>query len=152
MRKSNIDLKKVPLSKKSEEELTFTVADQQFIKRALDLQNDIFNEAFDKNIVELTAALAEVIQAQNEKMFAVLGEQTKQIEAISKNVDRIVGRLDKIEKRLDGIETNLTDKENRLVALEVYASFKQTLIRHTVAAIIWLSVGLCLGYYLHSLL
>jgi uncharacterized coiled-coil protein SlyX len=161
MKKSDIDLGKIPMTAKAKKGMNLSSDDIQYMKRMMDLTVDAQNEsyeafaldfkdAFDKNIFALTTELAKVIQEQNIKMLTTLEEQTKSIERIGKNVDRVIGRLDEIEKRLDGIETSLGDKENRLKDLEKYASFKQTLIRHTVAAIIWLSIGLGLGYYLHS--
>ena len=152
MQKGNLDLNKVPISDKVKKGMTLTVEDQQWLKRLLDLQSDTFNDAFDVNIKELTGALAEVIQAQNMKVFAVMETQTESIKKISGNVDRIVGRLDIIENRLVSIEKSGNDRERRIAFLERYASIPQTIMRHAIGVFIGLMVGLGIGYWLHSLI
>ena len=152
MQKGNLDLNKVPISDKVKKGMTLTVEDQQWLKRLLDLQSDTFNDAFDVNIKELTGALAEVIQAQNMKVFAVMEKQTESIERVSVNVDRIVGRLDIIETRLVSLEKSGNDREKRIVFLERYASPPQTIMRHVIAMFIGIVIGLGIGYWLHSLI
>jgi hypothetical protein len=140
------------LSKKTLAGMSLTVDDQKWIKILLDTQNEVFNDAFDTNIKELTGALAEVIQAQNVKVFAVMETQTESIKRISSNVDRIVGRLDVIENRLVSIEKSGNDRERRIAFLERYASIPQTIMRHAIGVFIGLMVGLGIGYWLHSLI
>ena len=152
MQKGNLDLNKVPISDKVKEGMTLTVEDQQWLKRLLDLQSDTFNDAFDVNIKELTGALAEVIQAQNMKVFAVMEKQTESIERVSANVDRIVGRLDIIETRLVSLEKSGNDREKRIAFLERYASLPQTIMRHVIAMFIGIVIGLGIGYWLHSMI
>jgi Cu/Ag efflux pump CusA len=134
------------LSKKTVDGMSLTIDDQKWIKVLLDTQNDVFNEAFDTNIKELTGALAEVIQASNARMFEVLDQQTIAIKAIGKDMGLVVIRLDSIEKRLEDIEGR------RLAFLERYASLPQTMLRHITSIIIALIFGCLLGWFLHSLI
>jgi chromosome segregation ATPase len=87
--------------------MSLTVADQQFIKRALDVQCDTWNEAFDKNIVELTKALAEVVQAQNNKMFSVLEEQCALIREIQSDIKEIKQSIEHLNLEIKDIRLEI---------------------------------------------
>jgi hypothetical protein len=131
----------VPVSDKTLKGMSLNIDDRAFIKRSLDAHNEDWNKAFDKNIVELTKALAEVIQQQNERMFLSLEKQNKLITEIRNDVICIKERLKLLEQRQD-------TQDLRLRVLEIYAGWPSTIIRVLIAAII----GVLIALGLHSLI
>jgi len=112
MAKSNINLAKVPVSDRIKSEMTLKVADQQWFKRLLDLQQDTWNQAFDKNIVELTRALAEVIQESNSRMFSLLEEQGIAIREIQ-------GDIKEIKQSIEHLNLDIKDIRLEIKAIKV---------------------------------
>lgn len=121
MSKSNIDLKKVPVSDRIKGEMSLTVADQQFIKRVLDLQCDTWNDAFDSNVAELTKALAEVVQEQNHKMFSILEEQFVLIKEIQSDIKKIKQSIEHLNLEVKDIrlEIKAIKVDVKSISLEV---------------------------------
>ena len=121
MNKSNIDLKKVPISDKVRSEMSLTIADQQFIKRVLDLQCDTWNDAFDVNIKELTASLAEVIApisvvlARLEKGLADLNVEMKEVRS---EVRELRISIKEINTDLISIKSQVKEHNYRLGIIE----------------------------------
>jgi hypothetical protein len=140
-KKSNIDIKDVVISDRVKSEMTLVVADQQFIKRALDLLSDNISEEFNT----LSNNIAEKLLESDNKMLSIL-------EKIGMDISSIMLRLDGIERRLDAIEDSLSDKDKRLAFLERYASLPQTILRHAIAIFVGITIGGILGWFLHSLI
>ena len=108
----------INVSDKTRGGMTLTSSDVQYISRMLSLQDETWNDAFDVNIVQLTKALAEVMKEQNDRMFAVLDEQTKMIKGIQCDINAIKSDIFDIKKRLDEIEDQVDEEENRLKVVE----------------------------------
>ena len=123
-----------PVSAKTLKGMSLNIDDRAWIKRSLDEMNQEWSDAFDKNITELTKALAEVIQEQNNRIFASI-EEMKQ-------------SLADINTRLDSIEARLDDGDIKFAILERYASLPNTVIR----TIVTIMIGLGLGFILHSII
>ena len=123
-----------PVSAKTLKGMSLNIDDRAWIKRSLDEMNQEWSDAFDKNIAELTKALAEVIQEQNNRIFASI-EEMKQ-------------SLADINTRLDSIEARLDDGDIKFAILERYASLPNTVIR----TIVTIMIGLGLGFILHSII
>ena len=123
-----------PVSEKTIKGMSLNIDDRAWIKRSLDEMNQEWSDAFDKNITELTKALAEVIQEQNNRIFASI-EEMKQ-------------SLADINTRLDSIEARLDDGDIKFAILERYASLPNTVLR----TIVTIMIGLGLGFILHSII
>jgi len=81
------------LAPKGKREMKLSPSFRQFLQRYLDLRDSV-----------ITKELAEIIAAQNYKLFDAL--------------DKINTRLDSLNKRLDEIDDKLCDHEKRLKVLE----------------------------------
>jgi regulator of replication initiation timing len=102
---------KVLLSKKTLAGMSLTIDDQKWIKLLLDTQSESFNDAFDINIKELTGALAEVIQAQNVKVFTAIEDLADSLNELKKDTEHI-------KEKVKDIETNYRELNNRLIQLK----------------------------------
>jgi hypothetical protein len=121
-----------PVSDKTKKGMSLNIDDRAWIKRSLDEVSQEWNDAFDKNISELSKALAEIIQEQNNKIFAEL--------------EKIHGTVDVIMKRLDSIEARLDEGDIKFALLERYTSLPNTIVRLGVTVLI----GIGIGFILHS--
>jgi len=81
------------LAPKGKREMKLSPSFRQFLQRYLDLRDSV-----------ITKELAEIISAQNNKLFSVL--------------DQITFRLDRIDARIDGIDSKMCDHEVRIKELE----------------------------------
>jgi len=81
------------LTTKGKRELRLTPSFRQFLQRYLDLRDSV-----------ITKELAEIVTAQNHKLFSVL--------------DQITFRLDQIDARLNDINEKLCNHEVRIKELE----------------------------------
>ena len=131
----------IPVSAKTRKGMSLTSDDTQYLGRMLTVMDDSWNDAFDKSIAELTKALAEVIQAQNDRMFETLEAQNKLIMQIRDDVILIKDRLEKLE-------ASQGSQDVRLILLEKYAGWGSTIIRIIFAAV----MGAAIALGLHSLI
>ena len=111
----------VPVSAVTRNGMSLNPDDQKWIKVLLDLQNDSFNEAFDVNIKQLTCALAEVIQAQNDRMFTILEEQNKMIHGIQEDIKDIKQSIEHLNLDIKDIrlEIKAVKVEVKGISLEI---------------------------------
>jgi len=101
----------VPMSSEAKSQMTLNPYDQLFICRLMNLRDDAVKE-------EVSAALAEVIDARDRHMFETLDKQTKLIEGVAVDVSEIKNRLNKDEKQLAAITKQVKSIHKRLVAVE----------------------------------
>jgi hypothetical protein len=119
--KSNINLEEVPISDQVRGEMSLTVSDQQFIKRALDLQCDAWNDAFDVNIKELTAALAEVIAPISvvlERLEKGLADLNIEMKELRSEVRELKISIKEINTDLISIKSTIKEHGFRISLLE----------------------------------
>jgi hypothetical protein len=131
-KKIKLDLKDVPILKERRSQMSMNIADQQFIKRLLDLQNKVLSSHIEKvyagHIKGVYRSLAEILAANTEKVFRLLAEQSAILVDIHKEVKEvrqdiremkvdiklINERLFKLEDRMDMAEAKIIVLENRL--------------------------------------
>lgn len=102
----------IPISKNTAKGMTLTSDDRQYLQRMLSVQDDSWNEAFDKNIAELTKALAEVIQESNSRMFSLLEEQGLLIREIQ-------GDIKDIKQSIEHLNLDIKDIRLEIKAIKV---------------------------------
>ena len=104
------ELKAVPITDKTREEIRWNIAEQQFLVRLINLRDEAAKE-------EMYDALAEVIAAQNKRMFEALEEQTKIITAIAIDVSDIKIHLDTHDAELKRLNERLYIVERKIKSL-----------------------------------
>jgi gas vesicle protein len=131
------------MTAKPTSKMSLTIDDQKWIKILFDRQDEVTEKLIIDTINirdrELAKALAEVIAAQNNRLFEALENHTCLIQEVQKSLSAINLRLDSIEKRLNSGDI-------RLAILEKYSSPASTISR----IIITLLIGLGLGFLIHS--
>jgi len=101
----------VPMSSEAKSQMSLNPYDQLFICRLMNLRDDAVKE-------EMSTALAEVLVAQNKRMFETLDEQTKLMKEVAIDISEIKNRLNDDEKQLAAITKQVKSIHKRLVAVE----------------------------------
>ena len=104
----------VPISKETRSGMSLNIDDQKWIKVLLDLQNDSWSESFDKNISELTGALAEVIQDQNKCLFNALARMEKSIEILATEIREVRAEVRELKSSIKEITNDLTNVKSKI--------------------------------------
>jgi hypothetical protein len=92
------------------------------------------------HVDEICRSLAEVVSAQNNRMFKALDEQNQLIKEIRADVLSI-------KRRIDVIETRLDDKDIRLALLERSQAWNNIFIRIMISVVISVLIFLIVHYY-----
>jgi hypothetical protein len=118
----------------SDKEYGMKIADHKLICKILDNHTE-----------SLEHYMAEIVQAQNDRMFNLMKEQSEAINEIKSSQARIECRIDVIEGRLKNDNSRLIELEKSRNKFERYASVESTLIR-IIAAVVT-SVLIAIGIH-----
>lgn len=137
-----LELKDVPVSDEVRQGMSLNPNDQQWIKRLLDMQAGAIGEDVNTLITELTKALAQVQQEQNERMFKALDEQSCLIKGIKEDVKEIKGEIIDINKKLGELDGKQRTHDIEIALLKRYSSFWSTALR--IGVTVSIAVGITL--------
>ena len=108
---SNYD--NIPLSEKTKEGITFSVEDQQFLKRLFDRNDEVtqqyISETYDKHATIICDVVREMVADQNIAIFSKIDEQNKIIREIQDLLNELVKTVQDHEKRIAVLEKKLSN-------------------------------------------
>jgi hypothetical protein len=102
----------VPMSSEALSKMSLNPYDQLFICRLMTMRDDAAKD-------EMYNAVAEVVVAQNKRMFEALDEQTKLMKGMVADIADIKTRLTADEGTLRAVIQRLNDKKKRIDGLEL---------------------------------
>ena len=110
-------MEEIPGSEKTMSGMSLNIDDRAFIKRQNDFIIEFVTEKLDANL----RFIADILIANNEKMFAHFDEQKvmmkniqREITSLKGDVKKIADRFETLEERIQLIETRLDDYYLRL--------------------------------------
>lgn len=101
----------IPMSEECKKEMSFTPADQLFLKRVLDRQDEVtqkfINDTYDTHAKIIIDVVRDMIEEQNNKIFKKIDEQNKIIKRIQDVITNIQIELKEHDTRIKKLEARM---------------------------------------------
>jgi hypothetical protein len=101
----------LPMSQKSKDDISFSVGDQDFLKKCFDRQDDVIKQyiedTYDKHAEIICGVVREMIAEQNSAIFTKIDDQNKIIKEIQQLVVGIIDELRDHETRIKILEAKI---------------------------------------------
>jgi hypothetical protein len=101
----------LPMSQKSKDDISFSVGDQDFLKKCFDRQDDVIKkyiaDTYDSHATIICGVVRDMIAEQNNAIFAKIDDQNKVIKEIQQLQVNIMDELRDHDARIKILEAKM---------------------------------------------
>jgi len=128
----------IPISEDCKKEMTLTLSDRQWLKRAFDMQDlateQFIKETYDKHAIMITDVVRQMLQEQN-ALFSL------KFDEVNKSIREIKLDIADIKKEIGSIKGDMRGMEIKLAFLKKYSSLGSTIVRMAIGVIIGVALA-----------